>query len=219
MNNRARNRLMGVTAIIIVIAAAVFFSGILGGSAYSKTVKEVASDKTLVDKRVRVTGSVVAGSWDKRTNPMVFSIRSEGATSGPEIKVIYSGAAPNTFGNDTVAIVTGTLQGDRSLKADDMITKCPSKYQSKSGADDVTTLLKEPTGVPIMAHGFLKNGTLKDAGAAVRFYLATTATGGDEVPVKFEGAMPDGTKDGVQLVVEGKLQSGTFVATQVSISK
>lgn len=219
MNKRARNRLIGVTVIILVIAAAVLGSGILnGGTAYSKTVKDVAGDKSLVDKRVRVTGSVVSGSWNKQTNPMIFSVREEGATSGPQIKVVYSGAAPNTFGNDTVAIVTGTLQSDGTIKADDMITKCPSKYASKSGSASISDLLKAADGTSMPVHGYLKTGSLASAGAD-RFVLTETASGGASVPVTWEGTMPDGTKDGVQLIVVGAMQSGKLIAKEVSIAK
>ena len=78
MNKRARIHLIGVTAIILVAIAAIIFGA--GGSqgAYYKTVKDVASDKALVGERVRVGGAVVAGSWDKRSNPMQFAIREEG---------------------------------------------------------------------------------------------------------------------------------------------
>jgi carbonic anhydrase/acetyltransferase-like protein (isoleucine patch superfamily) len=31
-----------------------------------------------IGKRVKVSGSVIAGSWDKKTNPMKFRIRTEG---------------------------------------------------------------------------------------------------------------------------------------------
>lgn len=220
MNSRARNRLVGVTILILIIAAAVFFAG--GGiqdAAYSKSVKEVAGDTSLDGKRLRVTGTVVAGSWDKKTNPMTFAIREEGATGGPEIKVVYTGNAPNTFGNDTVAILTGVVEKGSVFKADDMITKCPSKYSSKSGAATVTQLKTAPADKPIRVVGFLKAGSLKDAGSAERFLLASAQSGGDEVPVGFEGAMPAGTKDGVQLVVFGKMEAGVFVATEVALSK
>lgn len=221
MNKRARNRLIGVTVIILAIAAAVLGSGILnGGTAYSKTVKDITADSTLAGKRVRVTGSVVEGSWDKKTDPMVFKIRDEGAKTGPEIKVVYGGAAPNTFGNDVVAIVTGTLQTDGSIKADDMITKCPSKYASKSGSASVADLRRVADGTSMPVHGYLKAGSLvASSGSSDRFTLTETATGGVEVPVVWDGAMPDGTKDGVQLLVVGSMQSGKFVAKEVSIAK
>lgn len=221
MNKRARNRLIGVTAIILVIVAAVFFGSGAGTGAYSKTVAEVKKDTTLAGKRIRVSGTVVAGSWDKKTNPMTFTIRDEGKTSGPELTVVYTGDAPNTFGNDTVAIVTGVMEGT-TLKADDMITKCPSKYSTNTGAETIDVLLANKAGMvgkPIRLSGFLKPGTLKDAGAAERFTLTATSEGGESVGVKFEGSMPSGTKDGVGLVLGGTLDSsGVFDATSVSIA-
>ena len=222
MNKRARNRLIGVTAIILVVVAAVFFGSGAGTGAYSKTVAQVKSEKAKPDTRIRVTGTVVAGSWDKKTNPMTFTIRDEGKTSGPELKVIYTGDAPNTFGNDTVAIVTGTLAGG-ALKADDMITKCPSKYSTNTGAETVDALLANAAtvaGKPVRITGFLKPSTLKDAGAAERFTLQGTSEGGKSVGVKFEGSMPSGSKDGVELVLGGSLDpNGVFDATSVSIVK
>lgn len=220
MNKRARNRLIGVTVIILGIAAAVFFGSGAGTGAYSKSVADAVNDPSLVGKRIKVSGSVIAGSWDKKTNPMKFKIRSESATSGPELSVVYTGAAPNTFGNDTVAIVTGTLEQGGFMKADDMITKCPSKYQSGTGAVTLAELLKaEPKGQPVKVVGYLKNGTLKleSASTAERFVLATSATGGDEISIQFAGTMPAGTKDGVQLVVGGEYVSRTLiVATDVA---
>jgi cytochrome c-type biogenesis protein CcmE len=214
MNNRARNRLIGVTVIILGIAAAVFFGSGAGTGAYTKTVDEAVGDASLVGQRVKVSGSVIAGSWDKKTNPMKFRIRTEGKTSGPELAIVYTGAAPNTFGNDTVAIVTGTLEPGGSMKADDMITKCPSKYSSGTGAISVTDLLKaQAKAQPVQVVGYLKAKSLDLEGkGAERFILTSTPTGGDELRVQFAGSMPAGTADGVQLVVGGEYDSTGVVA-------
>jgi cytochrome c-type biogenesis protein CcmE len=219
MNKRARMRLIGVTVIILGIAAAVFFGSGAGTGSYAKSVDEAVNDASLVGQRVRVSGSVVAGSWDKKTNPMRFRIRSEGKTSGPELSVIYTGAAPNTFGNDTVAIVTGTLGSGGTIAADDMITKCPSKYSTGTGAIPVADLVKTTAkGQPVKVVGYLKNGSLNASGqGSERFILAEKATGGAFVGVEFEGSMPAGTADGVQLVVGGEyISSGVVVATDVA---
>jgi cytochrome c-type biogenesis protein CcmE len=220
MNNRARNRLIGVTAIILILAAVLLITLLPSGGAYSQTVKGIASDSKLVGTRVKVTGTVVAGSWDKKTNPMVFKIQDQGATSGPQVQVIYDGSAPNTFGNDTVAILTGTVDKVGVLKANDMLTKCPSKYQTKSDAATIASMLAAPSDTPIRVAGFLKAGTLKDASASQRFVLSTAANGtGPSVPVSFAGTMPAGTKDGVEVVAFGKLEAGVFVATDVAIAQ
>lgn len=220
MNKRARNRLIGVTAIILIVAAVLLVTIIPSGASYEQKVADIVSDAKLVGTRVKVTGSVVAGSWDKKTNPMVFKIREQGATTGPEVKVVYNGSAPNTFGNDTIAILTGTVSEKGVVEANEMLTKCPSKYETKSDAATIKDMLLAPPDTPIRVAGFLKPGSLKDASSAERFVLSTTAEGsGESVPVSFAGSMPEGGTDGAELVVFGKLENGVFVATDVSVAK
>jgi cytochrome c-type biogenesis protein CcmE len=220
MNKRARNRLIGVTAIILIVAAVLLVTLLPSGGSYEQKVADIAKDAKLVGTRVKVTGAVVSGSWDKKTNPMVFKIREQGSTTGPEVKVVYNGSAPNTFGSDTIAILTGTVTKQGEIDANEMLTKCPSKYETKSDAATVEQLLAAPGDTPIRVTGFLVPGSLKDASSAERFVLAGAADGsGKSVPVTFSGTMPDGTKDGTELVVFGKLESGTFVATDVSVAK
>ncbi len=169
MNKRARTRLIGVTAVILIaIAAVVLLTGNKQGAVYS-TVPKVTEDASLIGKRVKVGGTVVEGSWDKKSNPMVFVVRDEAdkTGSGPTIKVIYTGAAPSTFGDGVVAIVTGVLEDGQTLKATEMITKCPSKYESAQGAIPVADLLlkgEEVYGKPVRATGYVKAGTIADAG-------------------------------------------------------
>jgi cytochrome c-type biogenesis protein CcmE len=220
MNKRARNRLIGVTAIILILAAVLLVTLLPSGAAYNSLVKEITTNQALVGTRVKVTGTVVPGSWDKKTNPMVFKIRAEGSTSGPEVAVVYNGSAPNTFGNDTVAILTGTVDKLGSLQANEMLTKCPSKYETKSDAATIADTLKTPSDTPIRVAGFLKAGSLAAASSAERFVLATNADGtGASFPVTFAGSMPAGTADGVEVVVFGKLEAGVFVATDVAIAQ
>jgi cytochrome c-type biogenesis protein CcmE len=220
MNNRARNRLIGVTAIILILAAVLLVTLLPSGSAYSQGVKDITTNSALIGTRVKVTGTVVAGSWDKKTNPMVFRIRAEGASSGPEVQVTYDGSAPNTFGSDTVAILTGTVDKLGSIKANDMLTKCPSKYETKSDAATIADALAVPSDTPIRVAGFLKAGSLAAASAAERFVLASSVEGtGASFPVSFAGSMPAGTKDGVEVIVFGKLEAGVFVATDVAIAQ
>jgi cytochrome c-type biogenesis protein CcmE len=220
MNTRARNRLIGVTAIILILAAVLLVTLLPSGGAYNSLVKEITTNQKLVGTRVKVTGTVVAGSWDKKTNPMVFRIRAEGASSGPEVQVVYNGSAPNTFGSDTVAILTGTVDKVGVITANEMLTKCPSKYQTKSDSATVASLLASPPDAPIRVSGFLKPGTLAAASAAERFVLASGSAGtSPTVPVAFSGSMPSGTKDGADLVVFGKLENGRFVATDVSLAQ
>lgn len=219
MNKRARNRLVGVTVIILAVAGAILF-GARGEGAYSRTVSDVAGKTDLAGERVRVSGTVVDGSWDRRTSPMRFEIRNEGENSGPTISVEYSGGLPSTFGDGVVAVVTGEVNADGTLiTADDMITKCPSKYESATGALTVDQLLTQGSDGFIPVTGYVVPGSIAPVTADARFSIQSTASGGAEVPVFYEGALPEGMSDGSHVVLKGELDDqGVYVATEVALS-
>jgi cytochrome c-type biogenesis protein CcmE len=221
VNKRARNRLIGVTAIVVLIIVVVLVTTMQSNGAYSKSVDEVLKDRSLVGKRVRVSGSVVPGSWNKGSNPMLFTIKAENGGAGGVIKVAYNGAAPNTFGDGVVAIVTGTLEPGGVIQSSDMITKCPSKYESATGAMTVANLLADKNlGITFTkVTGYVVPNSLVAPGSGERFKLADKADGtGATVSVAYAGAVPNGMTAGKKIVVSGKPKTdGTFAATQVAV--
>lgn len=225
MNKRARMRLIGVTAIILIAVGAILY-GTRGNAAAYGTVTDISKGNTKVGERVKVGGAVVTGSWNKQSNPMKFTIREENDKTGkgPSIDVVYSGTAPNTFGDGVVAIVTGTLKEGNVVEASEMITKCPSKYESAVGAIPVAELGvgKSMIGqAGLQTTGYVKPGSLGPASASQRFVLSAKADGtGKSVGIKFAGALPDTVKDGVKVVITGKLESATvFSATEVALAQ
>lgn len=224
MNKRARNRLLGVTAILLLAIAAIFFSlQNSGTTAYYKSVKEIATDKTLVGERVKVGGAVVAGSWDKKSNPMSFEIRDEKDTAGKgeTVEVIYNGPVPSTFGDGVTAIVTGEMSAIGEIQAGEMITKCPSKYESASGAMSVAAIKKGEKLAKIDLTGFVKTGSIKAPGSGARFVLTGSEAGdGEPFDVLWEGALPAGMADGSQVVLKGDVsEDGIITATSVALEK
>jgi cytochrome c-type biogenesis protein CcmE len=224
VNKRARMRLLGVTAIILIVIGAILFSTRSNAAAY-QTITQVSKGGLKVGDRVKVGGAVVAGSWNNQSNPMKFTIReeSDSAGTGPTLKVVYSGTAPNTFGDGVVAIVTGSLAPGGVVDANEMITKCPSKYESATGAIPVAELSAGQSMVGksgLQVTGFVKPSSLS-SNQAQRFTLSEKADGtGKSVTVKFSGALPDTIKDGTEVVVTGTLQEGSvFDATTVAISQ
>lgn len=225
MNKRARMRLLGVTAIILIVIGAILYGTRSSAAAY-QTVTQIAKGEVEVGDRVKVGGAVVTGSWNKESNPMRFTIREENdnAGTGATLKVMYSGTAPNTFGDGVVAIVTGTLEKGGVVNASEMITKCPSKYESAVGAIPVAELNVGQSMVGksgVQTTGYIKPASLGPASAAQRFVLSEKADGtGKSVAVKFAGALPDTIKDGVKVVVTGTLESTTaFNATEVALAQ
>lgn len=224
MNKRARMRLIGVTAVILlVVGAMVYYTGSTQG-AYEGDLASVSSDQSLVGKQVKVGGTVVAGSWDKKSNPMRFTIRGEKDTenAGPTLKVVFTGTVPSTFGDGVVAIVTGKLAPGGTVEATDMITKCPSKYESATGATPLADLMGRGAsmeGKPVRVSAYVKPGSIKDAASGSDRFIATqNADGtGTSLGVTFSSVLPDGMKDGSSVVMGGALEQGKFVATSVAL--
>jgi cytochrome c-type biogenesis protein CcmE len=213
-----------VTAIVLLAIAAIFFSlGSRGGTAYYKTVEEIATDDALIGERVKVGGAVVPGSWDKKTNPMTFEIRDEGDTdgTGSTIRVVYTEGVPATFGDGVTAIITGELGADGTLTSGDMITKCPSKYESATGAMPVSDLVAggaSMVGTTVKVTGYIKPGTIAPPGGDARFVVTNDKGFGAEVSVAWEGALPQGMADGSKVVLTGAIEEdGAFVATNVAL--
>jgi len=83
-----------------------------------------------VDRVVQVAGGLEQGSsaYDTVSQSLLFTLHDE--ASGDTMRVRYHGVKPANF-EDAVSIVAiGRYQEDASeFHADDLLVKCPSKYQ------------------------------------------------------------------------------------------
>lgn len=82
------------------------------------------------------SGTIKAtGSWvkeksyqiDMDKNLFTFFIKD---FKGTELKVVYNGTMPNNFESSTSVVVTGKYVNN-TFHATDILTKCPSKYESQ----------------------------------------------------------------------------------------
>lgn len=122
----------------LVIAAAVVYLmllGMRGSSAYYMTVNEVLdaaqSGRLTEQQRIRVSGDIVGDSvrWDSKNVLLSFSIAEGGRT----VPVEYEGIKPDNFADATQAIVEGYYRSG-VVRADKLMLKCPSKYESEKKA-------------------------------------------------------------------------------------
>ncbi len=225
MNKRAKQRLIGVTILILVaVAAIIWFSGFMNATATPVSIADVLSDETLVGKQVEVTGQVVAGSWISGSQPFVFEIEDGEDEQSGRVRVVWNDVVPGSFGDGTTATVTGTIAEDGSVEAKYLVTKCPSKYESATGAltvNDVLNRADEFAGAATLkVTGFVVNGSIKEAGAPVRFQIADDATGSTALDVSFGGGLPDDLADGVKIIITGSLeQDGVFQCAEVALDE
>lgn len=218
MNTKTKRRLVVVTGVIIVVLAIVL--AVVGSGSAAKTISvEEAASGTYADQRVQVSGNVVDNSFATEGNVLTFEIYDPEGDPSATLRVSYEGAASSTFGNGVTAICTGKLASDGTLVASELVTKCPSKYESASDALSVSRLLEygdSMTGTVVKITGTVKPGTLAAAGASdVRFVVCDAE--GAELPVAFDGALADAITDETSVVITGTLsESGSFAATDVA---
>ena len=150
-----------------------------------------------------------------------FAIYDDGAPGTP-LLVTYDGGVSATFGDDITAICTGKLDAAGVLVCDELVTKCPSKYETATDALSVERLLgygEAIQGKPLKLTGTVVDGSLKPASqGSERFVLADASDSTAIVIVDFDGALSDQVSDGSALVVSGSLGAdGVFVASDVAL--
>ncbi len=225
MNTRTKRRLIVVTGVIVVVLAVVLAVVGSGSAAKTVSVKE-ALESVASGERVQVSGNVVDNSFATVDGVLTFDIYDpDGGDPAQKLHVSYSGAASSTFGNGVTAICTGKIvEGNSGAELDcsELVTKCPSKYESATDALAVGTLLDYGDSIintTVKLKGTIKAGTLTSAAASgePRFTVVDAGDDSREVKVDFDGALPNGIAEGTSVVITGSLgANGEFTATDVA---
>ncbi len=117
----------------IIIVAALFWLGFVGfeeSKAYYITVDEYRSmQESLQGKTVRLAGDVVPGSIDRSKPQMEFIIGS--GESRIHVRYIGTDIIPDTFTDDSKALVEGDIGADGIFQARHIEAKCASKYEAE----------------------------------------------------------------------------------------
>lgn len=220
MNTKTKRRMGVVTGIIVIVLIVVL--AIVGGNSAAKTVTVSEAVALKGDNKIQVTGNVVENSFDIEGDVLTFKIYDVDAdpAGAAPLDVRYDGGVSATFGNDVTAICTGKKSADGVLVCSELVTKCPSKYENAEGSLSVADLLGYGDSVldkPVKVSGVMKEGTLAGVNASQRFVLVDTETG-DELSVKYDGALSDETGEGTRVVLTGSIGStGAFTATVVAL--
>ncbi len=140
---------------LMILGAVVFLivNATSGAAQYFLTVDELnAKGPEIVDKNLRVSGAVIGDTiqYDPATLTLTFEvahvpadapdIETEGglaealhqATIDPSrarMTVVYIGVKPDLLKHEAQAIVTGHLGADGIFYADELLLKCPTRYE------------------------------------------------------------------------------------------
>jgi cytochrome c-type biogenesis protein CcmE len=118
--------------VIVALIAYLIISSISSAGAYYREVGEVvAQQATLVDKNLRVSGNIVTESitYDAATLDLNFRI-SDPADASKQLAIHFHGVQPDQITREgSSAIVEGTLGPNGVVEANNLLLKCPSRYE------------------------------------------------------------------------------------------
>ncbi len=131
MNKKSRTRLLVATGVIV----AVFIVGVVflvqKQGAYYRQVSDLAAGQ-YDGKNVKVGGKVLDGTIKRDAAGVRFTIEDLTGKSA-KVNVLYSGQMPNTFDAGVDVVVIGKYASNGALiTADQLQTKCPSKYKGSA---------------------------------------------------------------------------------------
>jgi cytochrome c-type biogenesis protein CcmE len=150
-----KNRTKFLVGGAMIIAAIIYLivSSTQANAQYYLTVRELEDQATaMTGKEVRVSGAILGETiqYDPQTLTLAFTvahitgdndeITAQGGlaevlyqatqdTSLPRLKVIYNGVKPDLLRNEAQAIMTGKLGADGVFYADELLLKCPTRYE------------------------------------------------------------------------------------------
>ncbi len=140
---------------LFILAAVVYliFSSTQASAEYFMTVDELkAKGDQVVDKNLRLSGAVIGDSiqYDPQTLTLTFQVAHvpgdnkeiealgglakvlKDAIADPtraRMTVVYVGPKPDLLRDEAQAIMTGRLGADGIFYADELLLKCPTKYE------------------------------------------------------------------------------------------
>jgi cytochrome c-type biogenesis protein CcmE len=124
----ARRLAVGITVLVVAIGI-IAYNGIRSATVYYLTPTEFAARADLQTARVRLAGTVAAGSVQRTDGIVTAFTIGDGTTSIP---VHYDGPLPNLFAEGREVLVEGQLGSDGALAATQVITTHPTGYKEKT---------------------------------------------------------------------------------------
>ncbi len=150
------NRIKFIAGGVLLLAAVIFMviSATQATAQFFLTVAELQNtDRDLTGENLRVSGAVIGDSiiYDTGSGALHFTIanipgddkeiEARGGLEAvlhqavvnpdePRLNVVYHGAPPDMLKDEAQAIMTGTIQPDGTFLAEEILLKCPSKYEA-----------------------------------------------------------------------------------------
>ncbi|HLT18179.1 MAG TPA: cytochrome c maturation protein CcmE [Thermomicrobiales bacterium] len=125
-------KLMVAGAVLAIAVGFLIYNAMDGSAAFYMTVSELnAEGSSIQGQKVRVGGDVVDGSIVR--GDIGEEIRFKVTDGVSTIEMVYNGDVPDIFADNAEVIATGTVGRDGVFVADELLTKCPSRFEADEG--------------------------------------------------------------------------------------
>jgi cytochrome c-type biogenesis protein CcmE len=133
---------LGIVGVMAFLLAVGITSS--GGFVYYLTVSEFLDGGAKDGDNFRINGKVRPGSIERLAGgSRVRFVMVEGSAALP---VDYQGIIPDTFVDEADVVVHGALEPDGTFHADQLLAKCPSKYEAAAEAGEEMPHTDKTTG-------------------------------------------------------------------------
>ena len=155
IENSSAGRIKFILGGLLIVAAIVYLiaSSTQASAQYFLTIAELnAKGNAVTGRDLRISGAVIGDSiqYDAQNLLLTFTVadipgdNSEIEAQGglavvlhdavidlnrPRLKVVYNGPMPDLLRNEAQAIMTGKIGEDGVFYAEELLLKCPTKYE------------------------------------------------------------------------------------------
>jgi cytochrome c-type biogenesis protein CcmE len=136
-----RNIKIAVTAVVLASAFGfMMWTTLRDGAEYFKHVDEVVAQRSSLEgKKLQVQGYVIPGSILVKKNTLEYRFRIQNnpirsGEPGNVMNISFTGTPPDTFKDEAEVVAHGQLRSDGGFDANQVIAKCPSKYEAAGRA-------------------------------------------------------------------------------------
>lgn len=122
-------KIAATITVLLFALGGLFYTTLREGTEYYKHVEEVMDNPSAWQgKRLQLHG--FAEGIARKPNSLEYRFQIQSA--GKAVHASYTGVVPDTFKNGSEVVVKGRLTPDGAFHGDEIMAKCPSKYEAGS---------------------------------------------------------------------------------------
>jgi cytochrome c-type biogenesis protein CcmE len=150
---------MKISGKYLVAGILIIFSAFLAYDSLSNYVNPYLSVTNVVrnidqyqGKSLQVMGVVQTGTFDRGNDGTIRFAINDGTEA---IDVVYTGALPQNFDEGKDVVIVGSLNGDETVEARQILVKCPSKYEGEEAPQQNNHFFLAALGLALVAVAYL----------------------------------------------------------------